>query len=895
MLQLHTVGLNDFENLDVLDKPSVESILQMESELQRLGAIDDKRAITDRGRRMALLPNTPQMSATVLDADQCGSLAEVQVLAVLDGGRSIFVRPRGKESEAELVHSQFKVAGDCSDLLPKRHAFGELLKVWHRVGEREQDRSRRKAAQEHAVRGAAHRLFLNHKVFFESQQALRQLEEIVLELGLWPNYNPAPPEQIVEPFLRVYGLARVLIKDPSARYADNWKTVGDGKRVTIARESVVHQRLQECTFLLATAWKTTRAGALLATELSEVTGEQMLRVFGDRFRVERSNYRFSQAQQAVVCTEQWYLDGRAVTYSESTLVAAGKEGARVLAQAMLAGAAQVEAFAPARTLLAELRELSLRSVGTVPTLPAVVLEEWVMKATGHAVSVKGAEKRAKRLALTLETLDSLGQNVSFRQLVENARGAYPDVLQLHGVTCAVAYRDNGIAVTVVTADVEQVLPRLTVQDMPTAWTGRQVTVTLGQPGWSTWVRPWTQDGLDHLRRQLAARPHAKPLPVNLTTASKDDMLTTLEVQHPDRLETIYLVAGLQEVYLSEAAALNAGETLIATRMWEASTRPTGELEIANPEDLTDTRELPAVQRFRYGVSPLTGAELFGYLVVAVNHQRWMSGPWFVAACYRLESEAKAAWDEASDKFQQLRREAQQRQDEQRRQTALTEARELFTSLARAVESHSQPLPGLLRHAAEALLQSELSNMDLPALESWIGQAGQHVKTIESWLADEQRRLVAEAAEQVRQAADREREELASILAAPEIGGSVELARSARTVADAALRTALNDMNKALRALEAQLSRSSGHASKVIAGAVAYLRAQGAGEAVVLVVSTPPPVVPQPVPQANPPGAGTSGSQGSSGGPLAGGLKFVHRPDMRTVGKHPKKCPQDCCQ
>ncbi len=146
-----------------------------------------------------------------------------------------------------------------------------------------------------------------------------------------------------------------------------------------------------------------------------------------------------------------------------------------------------------------------------------------------------------------------------------------------------------------------------------------------------------------------------------------------------------------------------------------------------------------------------------------------------------------------------------------------------------------PLSAELVAQVSGLLQIERQGMDTESLHGWNALAEKLLAEIDSWYNAERVRLTAQAEQLRLQALDQEAIELAPILAVAEIGGRVEMARSAKKVVDAALRAAAGDRTKALLALRAQLrpqqearrydpSRPVGATEKLLLGGIAYLQA-----------------------------------------------------------------------
>jgi len=121
ILQMKKIGIEDVENFEFIDPPSKEAIRTAIEELKILGALDENENLTKEGELLAELPLEPKIGKAVLEARKYHCVNEVCKIVSFFGLRSVFVRPKGKEIEADLAHQKFKVPG--SDFLT-------LLKVW---------------------------------------------------------------------------------------------------------------------------------------------------------------------------------------------------------------------------------------------------------------------------------------------------------------------------------------------------------------------------------------------------------------------------------------------------------------------------------------------------------------------------------------------------------------------------------------------------------------------------------------------------------------------------------------------------------------------------------------------------------------------------------------------
>lgn len=121
VLMMKKIGIEDVKSFEFIDPPEIKALDQALDTLKTLGALDENECITEVGKTMAELPLEPHIARMVIEAGKHKCVETVCTVASFLGGRSVFVRPKGKESEADIAHRRFKVPE--SDFLT-------LLKVW---------------------------------------------------------------------------------------------------------------------------------------------------------------------------------------------------------------------------------------------------------------------------------------------------------------------------------------------------------------------------------------------------------------------------------------------------------------------------------------------------------------------------------------------------------------------------------------------------------------------------------------------------------------------------------------------------------------------------------------------------------------------------------------------
>ncbi len=121
ILAMKKIGIEDVRNFEFIDPPKEEAIAQAIETLKMLGALDANEKLTKIGKTMAELPLRPEIARMVIEAEKYHCAGKICTVAAMMGDKSVFVRPKGKEHEADAAHAQFAKGG--SDFL-------KMLEVW---------------------------------------------------------------------------------------------------------------------------------------------------------------------------------------------------------------------------------------------------------------------------------------------------------------------------------------------------------------------------------------------------------------------------------------------------------------------------------------------------------------------------------------------------------------------------------------------------------------------------------------------------------------------------------------------------------------------------------------------------------------------------------------------
>jgi ATP-dependent helicase HrpA len=166
ILRMKSLGLGEIESFPFLDPPHSRSIAEGYRVLQELGALDEQRALTELGRRLAVFPVDPRLSRMLLAGVDNDCLADVLVIVAALNIQDPRERPRGKEARADELHRRFR--DEASD-------FVGLLRLWHCVSEagRKSNAQLRKTCNDH---------FLSYSRVREWSELHRQLEDMLRDL-----------------------------------------------------------------------------------------------------------------------------------------------------------------------------------------------------------------------------------------------------------------------------------------------------------------------------------------------------------------------------------------------------------------------------------------------------------------------------------------------------------------------------------------------------------------------------------------------------------------------------------------------------------------------------------------------------------------------------------------
>ncbi len=164
ILQAKALQLGEIEDYPFLDPPHPEAVRDGYKTLFELQALDDRRELTEIGRRLAQMPCDPRVGRMILAGANEDCLAEVLIIASCLEIQDPRERPHERQQQADEKHAQF---------LDKDSDFLSLLKLWdfyHQL---------RGSISRNQLRKACQQNFLSFNRLREWTEIHRQLLDVV--------------------------------------------------------------------------------------------------------------------------------------------------------------------------------------------------------------------------------------------------------------------------------------------------------------------------------------------------------------------------------------------------------------------------------------------------------------------------------------------------------------------------------------------------------------------------------------------------------------------------------------------------------------------------------------------------------------------------------------------
>jgi len=168
ILQMKALRLGDIDHFPFVETPEAKMVSDGYKLLEELGAIDQKKQLTEIGRQLARLPIDPKVGRMVLAAHQLGSLSELLVIASALSVQEPRERPHEKQQAADERHRAF--SDERSDFL----AYLKLWREYHVQAAKLTNNKLRRWCRDH---------FISYLRMREWHDVHVQLKSLVRELG----------------------------------------------------------------------------------------------------------------------------------------------------------------------------------------------------------------------------------------------------------------------------------------------------------------------------------------------------------------------------------------------------------------------------------------------------------------------------------------------------------------------------------------------------------------------------------------------------------------------------------------------------------------------------------------------------------------------------------------
>ena len=157
---------------EAIEPPAPHAIEASLTQLLALGAIDQDEKLTQLGHVLATMPVEPSLGKMIILAVIFRCLDPILILGASAGGRDIFVNPPDKRAESTRARNSF-IRGSGSDHMAVINAFTQWRKIRDTEGQ-------------HSAHRFAEQYFLHRGSLKVLDQTARQVEDILVEIGLIP-------------------------------------------------------------------------------------------------------------------------------------------------------------------------------------------------------------------------------------------------------------------------------------------------------------------------------------------------------------------------------------------------------------------------------------------------------------------------------------------------------------------------------------------------------------------------------------------------------------------------------------------------------------------------------------------------------------------------------------
>ncbi|MBJ3816763.1 ATP-dependent RNA helicase HrpA [Shimwellia pseudoproteus] len=181
ILQMTALGLGDIGAFPFVEAPDKRNIQDGVRLLEELGAIisDEQQGtykLTASGRQLSQLPVDPRLARMILEAQKYGCVRETMIITAALSIQDPRERPQEKQQASDEKHRRFH---------DKDSDFLAFVNLWNYLGEQQ------KALSSNGFRRLCRTDYLNYLRVREWQDIYTQIRQVVKELGIPVNSEPA--------------------------------------------------------------------------------------------------------------------------------------------------------------------------------------------------------------------------------------------------------------------------------------------------------------------------------------------------------------------------------------------------------------------------------------------------------------------------------------------------------------------------------------------------------------------------------------------------------------------------------------------------------------------------------------------------------------------------------
>ena len=171
ILQMAVLRLPPVDAFPFINPPQRIMVAEGHQTLFEIGALDDKKNLTELGRELVAFPIDPQIARMIVQAREENVVSELLVLAALLSIQDPRERPAEHESAADQAHRQWQ---------DERSDFHSALRFWNAW-----QAQRKKTKSNTRLRRWCKSNFVSHRRMVEWQNLFRELADVVVDELRW--------------------------------------------------------------------------------------------------------------------------------------------------------------------------------------------------------------------------------------------------------------------------------------------------------------------------------------------------------------------------------------------------------------------------------------------------------------------------------------------------------------------------------------------------------------------------------------------------------------------------------------------------------------------------------------------------------------------------------------